>query len=351
MVSKTLKWVALACVMSASAALSQTNELAGGWSLDGETSELNFLSVKKGKVMEVSRFASLEGEIAEDGTARLEVLTESVDTSVDLRNVRMRFLFFESFKFPRATVTTRITPEMIANLERSQFETVKLPVELSLRGVQRPLEAEVLVHLADTNRVIVSSAKPIVIKLEDFGLLPGMQKLEEAAEVTISPVTSVTFTLAFARNNPQEERLFLASNTRAALEPEGTFSPAACIGRFEILSRTGNISFEYDSAALKADSDPLLREVALILSKCPNMLVEIGGHTDDLGGAPYNEYLSQQRSRSVVNALSSLGVDRSRLVPRGYGETRPIASNATEDGRQRNRRIEFLVIDRLASNG
>ena len=71
------------------------------------------------------------------------------------------------------------------------------------------------------------------------------------------------------------------------------------------------------------------------------MRVEIGGHTDDRGGTASNETLSRQRAEAVRDWLVSHGIDTSRLEVRGYGESRPTASNATPEGRARNRRIEF----------
>lgn len=87
-----------------------------GWNLDGEASELRFLSVKKSKIAETSSFATLSGLITEDGQAQVRVLLDSVDTKVDLRNVRMRFLFFETFRFPEAVITTQLSPDLLTDL-------------------------------------------------------------------------------------------------------------------------------------------------------------------------------------------------------------------------------------------
>ena len=88
-----------------------------------------------------------------------------------------------------------------------------------------------------------------------------------------------------------------------------------------------------------------LRQAAAAIKALPSgTVVEIGGHTDNVGDAASNLQLSQQRAEAVRNFLVNQGVDQAMLTARGYGETKPIASNDTEQGRFRNRRIEFTVI-------
>lgn len=89
-----------------------------------------------------------------------------------------------------------------------------------------------------------------------------------------------------------------------------------------------------------------MNKVAEVLKANENVKVEIGGHTDAVGSASYNQKLSEQRARSVMNYLIQQGVDKDRLVARGYGESNPVASNTTRAGRAKNRRIEFTVISK-----
>jgi len=328
------------------AAFAQDAPFESGWSLNQQGSNLNFLSVKKGKLMELSSFASMNGTIDENGEATFEIALDSVDTKVDLRNVRMRFLFFETFAHPKATVKAKITPEMIATLERDGFTTINLPFTLDLHGITREMAADVQVSLAGRDQVSISTIAPIMINIEDFGLEDGRQKLMEAASVTIVPATAVTFSVTFNRNEDSAPRVASTfSNPRAtALEPDGFFSEEACKGRFEILSRSGNINFAPGSADLRSDSLPLLRDVAFIVSKCPGMTIQVAGYTDSRGKLQYNKWLSEQRSKAVVDSLVNLGLPSSRLVSRGFGEANPIASNNTAAGRTKNRRIEFSVV-------
>jgi outer membrane protein OmpA-like peptidoglycan-associated protein len=103
------------------------------------------------------------------------------------------------------------------------------------------------------------------------------------------------------------------------------------------------LEFETDSAALKPSSQEQVRNIAEILKAYPNVNVKIGGYTDNVGDDNYNLKLSADRATNTANAISALGVDHARLESEGYGENHPIADNGTEEGRQRNRRIDIRV--------
>ena len=99
--------------------------------------------------------------------------------------------------------------------------------------------------------------------------------------------------------------------------------------------------YDSNSSYMKPEAYPLLDEVASILMKNPEMEVEVQGHTDNTGTAEYNQWLSEKRAQRVKDYLVSKGVDPSRLEAKGYGLTQPVASNATEEGRAQNRRVEL----------
>ncbi len=107
-----------------------------------------------------------------------------------------------------------------------------------------------------------------------------------------------------------------------------------------------NIYFDFNRSTLKSSSFEELRKVKQILEQNPNYRIEIGGHTDSVGPSAVNQAFSEKRAQSVVNYLVKLGVSRGRLVSKGYGESRPLASNDDErDGRELNRRVEFKVLN------
>ncbi|MEJ2547278.1 MAG: OmpA family protein [Gemmatimonadota bacterium] len=105
------------------------------------------------------------------------------------------------------------------------------------------------------------------------------------------------------------------------------------------------VEFEFDSDALTAQGRNTVGEVAATLASLPGLRVEIAGHTDSVGEDDFNMDLSQKRAEAVRNYLVELGLERGRFETVGFGETRPIADNETEEGRQRNRRTEFRVLD------
>ena len=105
-----------------------------------------------------------------------------------------------------------------------------------------------------------------------------------------------------------------------------------------------NVNFEFDKATLTPESQVILDGVARGLKGQPTMQVLIEGHTDSKGSDPYNLRLSRARANSVRSYLITQGVEGSRLTAQGFGETQPVASNTSEEGRAENRRVEFKVI-------
>lgn len=123
--------------------------------------------------------------------------------------------------------------------------------------------------------------------------------------------------------------------------PGERVSLAGC-GTGDVLVLHG-MHFELDSAELTAEARAVLDVVVEELMAHPHIAVEIGGHTDSSGSERYNQSLSTRRAQSVHDALVDAGIDPARLTAIGYGESRPVADNATTDGRERNRRVEMTI--------
>jgi outer membrane protein OmpA-like peptidoglycan-associated protein len=104
------------------------------------------------------------------------------------------------------------------------------------------------------------------------------------------------------------------------------------------------VNFEHNSADLTTTSHAALDPIADGLKKHPRLKIELQGHTDSTGSPPYNLKLSQRRADSVRNYLLQQGVTGEQLVAKGYGQTQPIASNKTADGRSKNRRVVMYVV-------
>ena len=103
------------------------------------------------------------------------------------------------------------------------------------------------------------------------------------------------------------------------------------------------IYFDFNKADVKPESDPTLEQIGKLLKESPRLKLLVVGHTDNVGSFPFNMDLSQRRAVAVVNALSSrLGVARERLTSVGVSYASPVATNATDDGRAKNRRVELV---------
>jgi outer membrane protein OmpA-like peptidoglycan-associated protein len=104
------------------------------------------------------------------------------------------------------------------------------------------------------------------------------------------------------------------------------------------------VTFDFDKATLRADARPVLDEAARALAGRPTTRISVEGHTDAKGSEAYNMRLSERRAQAVVDYLVKAGIAGDRLEAHGFGESRPIADNDTEDGRARNRRVELRVL-------
>jgi outer membrane protein OmpA-like peptidoglycan-associated protein len=110
-----------------------------------------------------------------------------------------------------------------------------------------------------------------------------------------------------------------------------------------ILNMPSNITFDTDRSDIRPQFYDTLNSVALVLNEFNRTHVEVYGHTDSDGSDSYNYDLSQRRANSVAQYLSSQQVNPARLGVQGMGESRPIASNATPDGKALNRRVEIVI--------
>ena len=132
---------------------------------------------------------------------------------------------------------------------------------------------------------------------------------------------------------------------QATVTLTGTASPAAVKKQFTTQKRIRiyGIHFDVDSAHIQPRSEPVIAEIAQTMRENPGLRFQVEGHTDSDGGAAYNLGLSQRRAQAVVDDLvKRYHIARSRLVAKGYGLTRPVASNATPAGKALNRRVELL---------
>jgi OmpA-OmpF porin, OOP family len=108
--------------------------------------------------------------------------------------------------------------------------------------------------------------------------------------------------------------------------------------------RLNNVFFDFDMDVLRPESRAELDRLVRLLKERPSMIIQVDGHCDDYGGHDYNMDLSRRRVNAVVGYLTGAGISSARLIPRGFGKTRPVATNDTDEGRQLNRRVEYTIM-------
>lgn len=173
----------------------------GTWALDPADSRLSYVSIKAGEIAETNRFDTLSGSVAADGTATLDIDLASVNTGVDIRNERMRDIFFEVVGNPKAVVTAKLDPAAFAGLAMGQSITRPLKATLALKGVESEVETDVLVTRVSADRVTVVPTVPVIISTDMFELTDELGELRALAQLpSITPAVPVTFTLAFKRS-------------------------------------------------------------------------------------------------------------------------------------------------------
>jgi outer membrane protein OmpA-like peptidoglycan-associated protein len=138
-------------------------------------------------------------------------------------------------------------------------------------------------------------------------------------------------------------KTFKAVTTIVVRQEGQPLTAAGCRDRLQVELQRGSVEFEPSKAEIAADSFGLLDRIAATLARCTEAQVEVAAHTDSGGSTSKNRDLTQARAEAIVDYLVDAGVKRERLNPVGYGETKPIADNATAAGKSANRRIEFTV--------
>jgi outer membrane protein OmpA-like peptidoglycan-associated protein len=116
------------------------------------------------------------------------------------------------------------------------------------------------------------------------------------------------------------------------------------------LNMPGNITFKTDSADLNAGFFDVLNSVGKVVNEFEQTVIEVAGHTDSTGTGEYNQQLSERRANTVAAYLKTRSVRGDRIITVGAGETHPVATNDTPDGRQRNRRVELTLVPLTAQS-
>ncbi len=199
------------------------------------------------------------------------------------------------------------------------------------------------------------SGKPLVAKVDFTDLKTGLSYVSAYTKSDGSFLVCLPAGKDYALNVSREKYLFYSENfnlTEIAtfekpfllnieLQPIGDESAAAAAGSKPIALR--NVFFETGSAALRPESFAELDRLAALLTEMQTLKIQINGHTDNVGDDVSNQKLSEARAKSVYEYLVAKNIAAERLKFKGYGESQPVESNDTAEGRGRNRRTEFVV--------
>ncbi len=147
-------------------------------------------------------------------------------------------------------------------------------------------------------------------------------------------VEPVVTTIGDSDGDGVNDDLDECANTRTGVEVDAK----GC----EIILRLSGPLFDFDKSTLTATAQSILTEAKSALARNPAKLIEVAGHTDSVGTESYNIKLGTRRSEAVHDFLIKLGIDGNRLKPTTYGESQPVASNNTSEGRALNRRVELI---------
>jgi OmpA-OmpF porin, OOP family len=320
---------------------------AQDWLLDARASHFYMETAKAESIVETHQFTGLDGSIGANGDAKVTIDLTSVASGVDVRDVRMRFLLFETYKYPNADITAKLDMGRLQEVLKTTRIMYPLTFTVGLHGMTKDFETLVYVTRLSDTTVSVSTVKPIIVTADTFGLTAGIAKLSEAVNGTpIVSAASFTFDLVFQSGSKiaavEQERAAAAQLKQQ--QETSQITAEECQTRFSVISTTGAIYFRTGSAELEHSSDALLNSVADVANRCPSVKIEVSGHTDSVGSAQANLELSVARAKSVAAFLTQRGVAPARITTAGFGDAHPVASNDTDAGRAKNRRIEFRVL-------
>lgn len=170
------------------------------WTVDEAASKLSYVSIKQDQFAETNSFESLSGTLSADGAANIAIDLASVSTGVDIRNERMRDVFFMVADNPAANITAQLDPALFAKLRVGESASAVVDGRLSLNGIEAPFQADVTVTRAGPDRVLAVSDKPVIVEASQFELAERLTQLQELAGLSsITPTVPVTFSLMFQR--------------------------------------------------------------------------------------------------------------------------------------------------------
>ena len=230
-------------------------------------------------------------------------------------------------------IITRMPGSTIHSCENKEFEQVKMPAGKNAAG-------EVIEKTLGTREGV--SEIQVFRNFETALKQAGMKIVYEDSPGTITANKGDTWYWLQNSGSYYYQTLLTVKSMQQEVSAD-----ASSIA--DELTKSGHIAvygihFETAKATILPDSESVLSEIAKMLQQNPDVKVRVEGHTDNVGQAASNQSLSEKRAQAVVAWLTSHGIEASRLKAKGWGASKPIEDNGTEDGRAKNRRVELVKI-------
>ncbi len=175
-----------------------TTPVLAALELDQNASKLEFISVKKGAIAEISHFNKFSADLSDSGQISFTIDLTSVDTHIAVRDNRIRNFLFETIRFPRARFQGSVPATIYAQLKSGQFVKTVIRGSLYLHGLQKKITVPVKIIQLANGQLNIFNTEPYLLYANDFGLIKGIKKLKSLAKLTeINTVIPVFFDLYF----------------------------------------------------------------------------------------------------------------------------------------------------------
>ncbi|HEX7421845.1 MAG TPA: OmpA family protein [Thermoanaerobaculia bacterium] len=237
-----------------------------------------------------------------------------------------------------STVITRMAGSKINSCENKEFDQFTFPLAPDAQGNERQKVVEGEMHTWDyATREGVSEIQ-VFRNLEAALKHAGYTIDFEESPGQITAHKGSTWYHVDNRGSYYDQTVVVEK----AMEQEVTASDLA-----DQLTKTGHVAvygihFDTGKATIQPDSEAVLQQIAQLMTDQPALKLRVEGHTDNVGAAAANQTLSEKRAQAVVVWLTAHSVEPSRLTAKGFGASKPVAANTTEDGRGKNRRVELV---------
>ncbi len=269
-----------------------------------------------------SLHAVLPEPVVIDGTGEGDGPPEFIATKSPEGDVRLRG------RIPNER--TRIATEVFA---QAQFGS---------RAISSAMRVDEKLPLGWSNRVLASLE---ALALLNSGMIVTQPDVVDIRGITGNPDARAEISRILSEKLGEAKDFRISVTYEETLDPLANIpTPEECVAQIGKILTVQQITFAPSSANIDEVARASIDNIAEIMKDCQDVVMEVGGHTDSQGRETMNQGLSQSRAEAVLNALLARRILTSNLTAKGYGETKPIADNGTEEGREANRRIEFRLI-------